>query len=64
MLDSPITRELISCPEIREFARTVTPSDLVKDMEEAGSPLAPVAVVAPDDPRLSTEGPYLGMRTR
>jgi len=62
LLDSPITRELISCPELREFAATVTPSDLVKDMAEAESPLAPVAVVAPEDLRLSTEGPYLGMR--
>jgi hypothetical protein len=31
---SPVTRGLLACPEIREFAKTVTPSQLVKDMED------------------------------
>jgi len=64
LLDSPITRELISCPEIREFARTVTPSDLLEDMAGNEPAFAPVAIVAPDDLRLSTEGLYRGLRAR
>ncbi|GEM_PF-3569792 len=32
LLDSSITRDLITCPEIRELAQTLTPSTLAKDL--------------------------------
>lgn len=35
---SPITKALLDCPEIRELARSMKPSDLVKDMEELFPP--------------------------
>lgn len=32
LVDSPITRELIECPEIRDLTRTLTPSSLAQDL--------------------------------
>ena len=51
LLGSPVTRELVSCPEIREFAKTVTPSQLLEDMGEGDVPFAPATIIA--DRRLS-----------
>ncbi|MHC5057304.1 MAG: hypothetical protein ACYTKD_21735 [Planctomycetota bacterium] len=53
LLGSPVTRELVSCPEIREFARTVTPSELLGDMEEGDTPFTTATAAACDDRRLS-----------
>lgn len=33
LIDSSITRDLISCPEIRELTRTLTPSTLASDLD-------------------------------
>lgn len=35
LVESPITHKLLTCPEIRKLAKTLTPSDLAKDLEEA-----------------------------
>jgi len=53
LLGSPVTRKLVSCPEIREFAKTVTPSELLEDMEEGGAPFTPATTTTCDDRRLS-----------
>jgi len=34
LYDNPLTEDLYSCPEIREFAKSVTPSELVLDLED------------------------------
>lgn len=37
LVDSSITRDLLTCPEIRSFTRTVTPSSLARDLEDSES---------------------------
>lgn len=37
LLDSSITRDLISCPEIRELTKTLTPSALANDLKQTDS---------------------------
>jgi len=37
LADSSITRDLLTCPEIRSFTRTLTPSSLARDLEAPGS---------------------------
>ena len=37
LIDSSITRDLISCPEIRELTKTLTPSELADDLKQSNS---------------------------
>jgi len=37
LVDSSITRDLLTCPEIRSFTQTVTPSSLARDLEDSES---------------------------
>ena len=37
LIDSSITRDLISCPEIRELTKTLTPSALADDLKQTNS---------------------------
>lgn len=37
LIDSSITRDLISCPEIRELTKTLTPSELADDLKKTES---------------------------